>query len=206
MAPFIFLVFLAVVIQQRHDWRIRRKRRNAIACALCVVALTLGLTLSSVADQTIRSLRSTAQKPSYSEAYAQMVALKDFLHEKGIRPGTDVAVVGMPPCYWGRMAQLRIIAEIPSEEQILTASEADRRQALDALGEVGVNLVVASGPDFAELKTEGWRQVPGTRDYYVFIGDSPGAPGMFPPGRPVAANVEYRTADGKPLRHGVPEK
>ncbi len=199
VAPFLFLIFLALVLHQRHKWSDRQGNLRAVAFAAIVAILTLALTVSSVADQSLRGLRSTAEKPSYAEAYGQMLVLKDFLLHRGIQPGTDVALVGMPPYYWGRMAGLHIIAEIPSEQQLLSASEADRRQALQSLEEVGVNLVVAFGKAFSKLNNEGWTQVPGIRDYYVYMGGKPDRPGFFPRQEALESDLKYRTIDGLPI-------
>ncbi len=203
VAPFLFLTFLAMVLHQRHNWDNPQRGHRAVAYATIVAVLTLGLTVSSVADQSIRGLRSTPEKPSYAEAYAHMLALKDFLLQRGVEPGTDVALVGMPPYYWGRMAGLRIIAEIPNEHQLLSASDFDRRQALEALHDVGVNLVIASGPAFAQLSNEGWTRVPGTRDYYVFMGGQPNRPRFYPQREPMVPGPEYRTFSGVTVNRRV---
>jgi hypothetical protein len=168
LAPFMFLIFVALALWPRYDMRDRWIAQKSIISASILVAVILGLSLSTVVDQSVRSLVSTGDKPSYSDAFFQMMAVKDYLKEQGAEGGSQVALVGVPPSYWGRMAGVKISAEIPEDEAVLSATPEKRKASVETLRSVGVNIVVAKGKDFAQLTQEGWALVPGTRDYYVF--------------------------------------
>jgi hypothetical protein len=170
LAPFLFLLVLALVLWPRYAARDRRVVVKASVGLSFLSLLLLGLMIGSVVDQSWRSLNSTTRKPSYREAYFHMVAVKDFLAERGVGRGADVAVVGFPPVYWGRLANLRIIAEIPNKRELLGTTPQNRMKAIAALRSVGVDTVVGKGAGFGKLAREGWERVPGTRDYFVRIG------------------------------------
>ena len=51
-----------------------------------------------------------------------MMAVKDYLKDQGAQGGAQVALVGVPPSYWGRMAGIKISAEIPKDEEVLSAT------------------------------------------------------------------------------------
>ena len=170
LAPFLFLLVLALVLWPQYAGQDRRVVLRASAGLSVLSLLLLGLMIGSVVDQSWRSLNSTKQKPSYREAYFHMVAVKDFLAERGVSRGADVAAVGRPPVYWGRLANLRIIAEIPRERELLDATPQNRMKAIATLRSVGVDTLVAKGAGFGKLSEEGWEMVPGTRDYFVRIG------------------------------------
>jgi hypothetical protein len=169
LAPFMFLLAPALVLWPRYGGRDRRVVLRAIMGLSLLSLMLLGLMIGSVVDQSRRSLNSTERKPSYREAYYQMVAVKDFLEKRGVRKGSDVAVVGFPPVYWGRLGNLRIIAEIPKEREMLDTTPEKRMNAISALRSVGVETLVAKGAGFEKLAGEGWELVPGTRDYFVRI-------------------------------------
>jgi 4-amino-4-deoxy-L-arabinose transferase-like glycosyltransferase len=168
LAPFMFFIFVALSLCPRYDMRDRAVARKSIAGAAVLVAVILGFTMSTVVDQSIRSLISTSEKPSYRDAFFQMLAVKDYLQGQGAQGGSQVALVGVPPSYWGRMAGVKISAEIPKDEDVLSATPEKRKTSVETLRSVGVNIVVAKGKDFAKLTDEGWALVPGTRDFYVF--------------------------------------
>ena len=89
------------------------------------------------------------------------------LHEMGIAPGTDVGYIGTGlDAYWAHLAGLRIIAEIPDNEQSrFVAAEAARRQRVLALfSSVGAMAVVTRNAEAAN-STDGWRPIPGTRHF-----------------------------------------
>jgi hypothetical protein len=89
------------------------------------------------------------------------------LHEMGIAPGTDVGYIGTGlDAYWAHLAGLRIIAEIPDNEQSrFVAAEAARRQRVLALfSSVGAMAVVTRNAEAAN-SADGWRPIPGTRHF-----------------------------------------
>ena len=89
------------------------------------------------------------------------------LHEMGIASGTDVGYIGTGlDAYWAHLAGLRIIAEIPDNEQSrFVAAEAARRQRVLALfSSVGAMAVVTRNAEAAN-SADGWRPIPGTRHF-----------------------------------------
>jgi 4-amino-4-deoxy-L-arabinose transferase-like glycosyltransferase len=168
LAPFMFLIFAALVLCPRYDIRDRTLAQKSTVSAMILVIALLGFSLNTVVDQSVRSLVSTRHKLSYRDAFFQMMAVKDYLKKHGVERGSQVALVGVPPSYWGRMAGVKISAEIPKDEDVLSATPEKRKTSVETLRSVGVNAVVAKGQDFAKLTKEGWALVPGTRDFYVF--------------------------------------
>jgi hypothetical protein len=89
------------------------------------------------------------------------------LHEMGISPGTDVGYIGTGlNAYWAHLAGVRIIVEIPDEQQsrLIGAGAARRQQILTLFSVVGARAVVTKNADTANA-TEGWRPIPGTHHF-----------------------------------------
>ncbi len=203
LAPFMFLIFVALVLCPRYDQTDRAIAHKSIVSASILVAAILGFCLSTVVDQSVRSLVSTSEKPSYKEAFFQMMAVKDYLKDQGAKGGSQVALVGVPPSYWGRMAGIKISAEIPRDEEVLTATPEKRKESVETLRSVGVNIFVAKGKDFAKLTEEGWELVPGTRDFYVFASGAKPAESSqmadLKEGSPIQASAPVIPAAGVPM-------
>ena len=87
-----------------------------------LAALILGMTLNTVVDQSIRGLHSTGKRPSYRDTFFEMLAIKDYLGRRGVAKGDDVAMVGLPLWYWGRLAEVKIVAEVTDESQFISAT------------------------------------------------------------------------------------
>ena len=198
LAPFMFLIFVALVLCPRYDKTDRAVALKSIISTSILVAVILGFSLSTVVDQSVRSLVSTSEKPSYRDAFFQMMAVKDYLKDQGAQGGSQVALVGVPPSYWGRMAGIKIAAEIPKDEEVLSATPEKRKESVESLRSVGVNIFVAKGKDFAKLTEEGWELVPGTRDFYVFASETkPSGPSQMADlkeGSPVPASAPAASA------------
>ncbi len=101
-----------------------------------------------------------------------MLAIKDCLGRRGVAKGDDVAMVGLPLWYWGRLAEVKIVAEVTDESQFISATTEARTRAIDSLKSAGVKALVGKGEAFRKLTAEGWEAVPGTRDFYIhFMGN-----------------------------------
>jgi len=134
----------------------------------------LGLIGHSLVDQTMRGLYSSGRSASYRDAFDERIAIKNFLQERGLQAGEYVGLVGSPPVYWARMAGLKIVGEVESEDEYLKSSPKERAAADDALSGIGIKALVAKGEGFGALAAEGWGLVPGTGDYYaVFLTSRP---------------------------------
>jgi len=89
------------------------------------------------------------------------------LHEMGIPPGTDVGYIGTGlDAYWAHLAGVRIIIEIPDQQQsqFIGAGTARRQQILELFSSVGAKAAVTKHADAAN-SAEGWRPIPGTHHF-----------------------------------------
>lgn len=89
------------------------------------------------------------------------------LHEMGIQPGTDVGYIGTGlDAYWAHLAGVRIIAEIPDQQQsqFIGAGTARRQQILELFSSVGAKAIVTKHAEAANA-AEGWRPIPGTQHF-----------------------------------------
>jgi hypothetical protein len=167
LAAFMFFAFVAVLLLPVYDFENAKTCWKAFASTGLFGALILGMVLNTVVDQSIRGLHSTSDKPSYKETFFEMLAIRDFLNLRGVSKGDDVAMVGLPLWYWGRLAEVKILAEVINEGQFLAATTQERNRALDSLKAVGIKVLVGKGVAFGKLTKEGWEPVPGTRDFFV---------------------------------------
>lgn len=169
IAPYLFLGFVGLTSCLRVPGADPKVIRRITVVSGVLICFFLAILVHSLVDQTVRGLYSTGGKPSFKRTFEEHVALKDFLLHKGVKPGDHAALVGSPPVYWGRMAGLRIAAEVPQAQEFLKGSSESRRQAVESLTRSGITVVVAKGSPFRNLEQEGWRPVPGTRDYFVLF-------------------------------------
>ncbi len=167
LAPFMLLIVVAVGIWPRYPASNKSPVRKAIAGTYLLIAVILGSTLTTVVDQSLRGLTSTADKSSYQSAFFEMVSIGSYLKDRGLGAGSEVALVGHPASYWARNAGIRIVAEIPGKEQLLSAPPQARAVCVQSMRSAGVHAILAKGGDFARLTEEGWVLVPGTKDFYV---------------------------------------
>ena len=89
------------------------------------------------------------------------------LHEMGISPGTDVGYIGTGlEAYWAHLAGVRIIVEIPAEQEsrFIGAAPARRQQVLALFSSAGAKAVVTRNAEAAN-PTDGWRPIPGTHHF-----------------------------------------
>ncbi len=173
LAAFLFLAFVAVLLLPAYDFKNSATRSKVLISAGLLAALILGMTLNTVVDQSIRGLHSTGKTPPYRDTFFEMLAIKDCLGRRGVVKGDDVAMVGLPLWYWGRLAEVKIVAEVTDESQFISATAEARTRAIDSLKSAGVKALVGKGEAFGKLTAEGWETVPGTRDFYIrFVGDT----------------------------------
>ena len=170
LASFLFLGFTALVISVTCKPAAQGPKRKMTFASILLSLLILALTVNSVVDQTLRGLTSQGQKLSFKDTFTEMNAIKDTLHENGVPKGSMTAIVGLPMTYWARLAEVKVIAEITDQERFLSSSPEQRRRAVDSLQSVGVKALIAQGSDFGKMASDGWRQIPGTRDFYILLG------------------------------------
>lgn len=98
------------------------------------------------------------------------------LADLGIRPGDAVAHLGSADTlYWARLANVRIVAEIPGnvgETDFWSQTAQGRADALRAIERTGAKAVVAGWrrKKPASAMTEGWQRIT-DRDVYVYLFD-----------------------------------
>jgi hypothetical protein len=178
IGPYLFLGFVGLTTLLRYPVGDAAVLRKTLLCSGLLIGLCLGYVAVFSIDQTVRGLYTVGNKPSYRDAYEEIVAVKEFLLSRGVQKGDFAAVIGAPPDYWGRMAGLRIISEIKDQDEFIRSGPAKRKSAVDALIRSRVKAVVAKGSRFNELAREGWERAPHTTDYFVLIlvdhGKTPG--------------------------------
>ena len=171
VAAFLFLGFTALTTVPRYKHSDFVKHPSIIMEAAAIVAIFLGMVGIFVVDQSLRSLRSTDNKASHHETFMEMVATKDFLKANGMDKGDKVAVFRPinSKLYWARMAGVRVMGEIMSVNKFLDGTAEERKETLDALRDYGFKAVFVKEPRFSGIVNEGWKEVPGTRENYVYF-------------------------------------
>lgn len=167
LAPFMFLIVVAVAIWPKYPVCDGPMMRKAIVGIALLTVVILASTLTTVTDQSLRGLTSSANKSSYRSAFFEMVSIGAYLKDRGIGTGSEVALVGYPPSYWARIAGIRIVAEIPRKNELLSAPPQARALSVQSMRSAGVHAILAKGKDFATFTEEGWMLIPGTKDFYV---------------------------------------
>jgi 4-amino-4-deoxy-L-arabinose transferase-like glycosyltransferase len=167
VAPFVYLGFMGLVVGLRYPATEAKPLRRATWSSVLLSACLLGVLAHSAVDQSLRGLVSTQEKASYQEAFSEEVAVRNLLLKKGLAPKDPVGIVGNPPMYWARLAHVRILGEMPDAKEFMQATTQDRAQAARSMKDAGFKALIGKGRSFRSLHSEGWEQVPGTRDYYV---------------------------------------
>jgi len=159
VAPFALVLFLGVLAKVRFKegagaWNVRRVPLTiALAPALAIAW--------SVARDVTVLIRNA---PDEQWEMAQQ------LHDAGIPPGTQIAMIGTGSgAAWAHLAGVQIIAEIPDKElpRFVAADGERKRQIFELLSSLGAGAVVTWNPAVAS-SSERWRGIPGTH-YFVWL-------------------------------------
>jgi hypothetical protein len=169
IGPYLFLGFVGLTVSLRFPEGDLKTYKKSLSLSLALISFFMVMLVHSAIDQSIRGLISTDKQLSYRDSFKEEVLVKDFLIRQDIQRGDCAAVIGNPPVYWARMAGIKILAEIPSQEEFIHSSEQQRKRSLAALEVSNIKAVVAKGGFFNGLNSEGWQPVPGTRDYFIFL-------------------------------------
>jgi hypothetical protein len=167
IASFLFLGFVALAMSVKYPEQKPRSRELMLGSSVALILFLLGLAGYSVVEQSYRSVRSEGGKLSYKQAFLEHIAVKDFLQEHGIAAGDEIAIIGSPPVNWARMAGVRIVAEIPETDQMMSASNEQKDAALAVLRKQGIKAIVAKDDGLNDLSSPAWTPIPGTRDYFI---------------------------------------
>lgn len=129
--------------------------------SVIILAPTLAIVFS-----TGKNLREIAKPTSFEQW-----EVARGLHEMGIPQGSNVGFIGTGlGAYWAHLAGVRIIAEIPGENQsVLQAANTERKQTIVAkFAEAGATAIVTKNVMVAS-SMPGWRQIRGTHYYALEI-------------------------------------
>lgn len=153
---------LVLLVWMLSGVRVPRKSESMLSRrALAVAMLAPALAMAWAAARDIGEL--AANKPS--EPWEVATAL----HGMGIEPGAQVGFIGYgSEAYWAHLAQVRIIAEIPTSEEskFLAADTARKQEVMGKFANVGAQAVVTNNAKIAD-SAPGWEQV-GDLKYYVW--------------------------------------
>ena len=122
--------------------------------------ITIAL-LCVVAALSIRFLQSGWHRRQYQAALTHpQWAIAEQLAREGIGSGNRVARIGEGPgTYWARLAGLRLMAEIPADDEFWRASPDNQAALLQHLAASGALAVVADGRQ--SPRPPGWIRVAG---------------------------------------------
>ncbi|MGF1478097.1 MAG: ArnT family glycosyltransferase [Cyanophyceae cyanobacterium] len=98
------------------------------------------------------------------------------LNQLGIESGERVAILGGYKVgsnyYWAKLADLKIVAEIPSIEEFWEADDATRQRVYDTLTRTGAKILVQEPGQDSPLKyleTDDWQKIDNTKSYVRFL-------------------------------------
>lgn len=158
VSPFVLVLMLGVLSSVRifvNNGEALRKR------TFLAVILALALATAWPVTRDLRDLIADRPYKPWDVAVG--------LHELGIPPGKEVGLIGSGlDAYWAHLAGVRIIAEIPDEEQtnFLAGDSFKKREALHKFSELGAKAVVTKNAAVAH-SMEGWQEV-GQTHYYLW--------------------------------------
>jgi hypothetical protein len=158
VSPFALMLLLWVLTSARFSVN-KAEALGKRTAPVAILALALAM-----AWPVARDLRDTLANRPYEP---REVAVG--LGEMGIPPGTRVGTIGTGlSAYWAHLAGVKIIAEVPENDQnsFWAADSARKAEALRKFSELGAKAVVTKISS-AEQALDGWQQVGQTR-YYVW--------------------------------------
>ncbi len=130
---------------------------NSVAIA---VAIALGMTITTL---TVENVATALSRPAHIDWQ-----VAEDLRRRGLRPGDTVAVLGqeLKADYWARLAQLRVVAELPEDslETFWQATPEKQAFILDAFASTGAKILVTHFKPPA-AHSEGWQGLENTGYY-----------------------------------------
>jgi hypothetical protein len=147
-----------------------RWSRGLMAAVTLAVAATF---LTALGVCTAKDVRKGEEKARVgAPAGAGLWQVAEGLKQMGVQAGDEVAVIGsgIEASRWARLARVRIIAELPEQDQekFWQADRPTRAQVMAAFAATGARVVVttrAAGCDPAS----GWRRVGDTQTYACLL-------------------------------------
>ena len=135
-----------------------RRLANGVAIA---VAIALGMTITTL---TAENVATALRRPPHVEWQ-----VAESLRHRGLGPGDTVAVLGqeLRADYWARLAQIRVVADLPEDalDSFWQASAEKQALIFDAFAGTGAKILVTHFKPPA-ARSEGWQELENT-GYYV---------------------------------------
>lgn len=122
--------------------------------------LLLAVSLLALAKAVDATAELRGSHPDGHRSWHRARALQDL----GLPPGAPIAVVGGGfDAYWARLADLRIVAEVPrrSAAEFWSSSDEERSRVYRAFSGVGARAVVVTDPPESVALPDEWRQLHG---------------------------------------------
>jgi hypothetical protein len=153
LSPFLAFFFLTAY----PALAVRAGRRTAIAIGgtvLLTVMIPFTVHLANVCVAIVKD-RMHPVTPAYESAAIG-------LRQLGLKPGDRLAVVGSPyDAYYAHYDRLRVIAQIPDQDEFWRLSEPELQALSARLTTIGVNAIVATGRPYISAPAD-WRNVNGS--------------------------------------------
>jgi hypothetical protein len=146
-----------------------RESRKLVLDVTIAMVLSLIFTLSYLpAEMIFAASRHWIMKDS---GFAIPVHVANGLSQIGVQPGDKVAVIGnalYSSSMWARLARVRIVAEMPGNEQNFWAADPGvKSQVIKIFASTGAKIIVAEeGPSYGS--TSGWQTIENT-GHYVYM-------------------------------------
>jgi hypothetical protein len=167
VGPFLVLLFACVASSVRVTDSDESKKLLGHASIAMLAVIILSLSISRV--QSVANLLIGRGIQTHVE-WEVVQGLKDI----GIHLGDEVAYIGDSFfAYWARLAQVRIVAEIPrgSIDKFLSADHTVKSQVFNVLAKAGAKAIVTHETAVYRA-TSGWHQI-GDTNHYVYMLTSP---------------------------------
>jgi hypothetical protein len=157
IAPFLLLLWLAAFSLAVSSASLLTSR-NALALVLAIVSVT-ALRVTKFTADNLMIAAGKQENIDYNVARG--------LQALGIAPGDRAATLArMAEVHWARMAEIKIVAEIPlgEESAFWNASPPEKLNVFRVLAGTGAKILIAKDPP-AFATREGWTPVGGTGFY-----------------------------------------
>lgn len=170
VGPFAALFWLAIFAGIKiADLPGSRKLANGLIISSLVIMLVV------IGFSSINDIRDTISVLIFGESPVAHIhwRIAEDLRKKGINPGDNVAYIGRRfgglEAFWGHLARIRIIAELPPEDSDLFWAESEevRKDVVRALADTGAKAIVLEGPPKGPL-WEDWQPI-GDTSYYIYF-------------------------------------
>jgi hypothetical protein len=175
IAPFVVMLWLSLFAAARLPSNDLFQR--FVFCAVVATVLTTGVGILRGAISDFHSLLRPAPD--------EQAEIAEGLHKLGVLDGRSIATIGIPreTFYWARLARLRIVSEIPTENvnQFWFASPGTQEKIRYLFAQAGAVAVVTDTMP-AGINLPGWEPI-GRSSYFVFLLPAGAVPGEIKPAK-----------------------